>query len=146
MPRRVNVPAFSAFLARYRNLVERFFNKLKHSRAVATRFEKHVANYPALVKLAAARIGDAVYELVTQSDLIRSGPVAIPVAKDRAAGRHLPALGRLGPPPLTIAENKRKAPLTERFQWLPKIGRFTAVNIGIERIAQKLHAVCQPLR
>ncbi len=57
MPRRVNVPAFSAFLARYRNLVERFFNKLKHSRAVATRFEKHVANYPALVKLAAARIG-----------------------------------------------------------------------------------------
>jgi transposase len=56
MPRRVNVPAFSPFLYRYRNLVERFFNKLKHSRAVATRFEKHDANYLALVKLAAARI------------------------------------------------------------------------------------------
>ena len=56
MPRRVNVPAFSSFLYRYRNLVERFFNKLKHSRAVATRFEKHDANYLALVKLAAARI------------------------------------------------------------------------------------------
>ena len=56
MPRRVNVPAFSPFLYRYRNLVERFFNKLKHCRAVATRFEKHDANYLALVKLAAARI------------------------------------------------------------------------------------------
>jgi transposase len=39
-----------------RNLVERFFNKLKHFRAIATRFEKHDANYLALVKLAAARI------------------------------------------------------------------------------------------
>ena len=56
MPRRVNIPAFSAFLYRYRNLVERFFNKIKHFRAVATRFEKHDANYLALVKLAAVRI------------------------------------------------------------------------------------------
>ena len=56
MPGRVNIPAFSPFLYRYRNLVERFFNKLKHFRAVATRFEKHDANYLALVKLAAARI------------------------------------------------------------------------------------------
>ena len=56
MPRRINFPAFSAFLYRYCNLVERFFNKLKHFRAVATRFEKHDANYLAIVKLAAARI------------------------------------------------------------------------------------------
>jgi transposase len=56
MPGRVNIPAFSSFLYRYRNLVERFFNKLKHFRAVATRFEKHDANYLAVVKLAAARI------------------------------------------------------------------------------------------
>jgi transposase len=56
MPHRVNAPAFSPWLYRYRNLVERFFNKLKHSRAVATRFEKHDANYLALVKLAASRI------------------------------------------------------------------------------------------
>jgi transposase len=56
MPRRVNIPAFSPFLYRYRNLVERFFNKLKHCRAVATRFEKHDANYLAVVKLVAARI------------------------------------------------------------------------------------------
>jgi transposase len=56
MPGRVNIPAFSPFLYRYRNLVERFFNKIKHFRAVATRFEKHDANYLAVVKLAAARI------------------------------------------------------------------------------------------
>jgi transposase len=56
MPNRKTLPAFSQFLYRYRNLVERFFNKLKHFRAVATRFEKHDANYLALVKLAAARI------------------------------------------------------------------------------------------
>lgn len=56
MPHRVNVPAFSPFLYRFRNLVERFFNKIKHFRAVATRFEKHDANYLALVKLAATRI------------------------------------------------------------------------------------------
>ena len=56
MPTRKRVPAFSPFLYRYRNLVERFFNKVKHFRAIATRFEKHDANYLALVKLAAARI------------------------------------------------------------------------------------------
>jgi transposase len=56
MPNRVNVPAFSAWLYRWRNLVERFFSKLKHFRAVATRFEKYDANYLALVKLAASRI------------------------------------------------------------------------------------------
>ena len=56
MRRRVNIPAFSPFLYRYRNLVERFFSKIKHFRAVATRFEKHDLNYLAIVKLAAARI------------------------------------------------------------------------------------------
>ncbi len=56
MPGRVNRPAFSLFLYRFRNLLERFFNKLKHFRAIATRFEKHDANYLALVKIAATRI------------------------------------------------------------------------------------------
>jgi len=56
MPGRTRIPAFSPFLYRYRNLVERFFNKLKHFRAIATRFEKHDANYLALVKLASAKI------------------------------------------------------------------------------------------
>jgi len=56
MPGRVRVLAFSKFLYRYRNLVERFFSKIKHFRAVATRYEKHAENYLALVKLASARI------------------------------------------------------------------------------------------
>jgi transposase len=65
MPGRVRIPAFSAYLYRYRNLVERFFNKLKHFRAIATRFEKHDANYLALIKLAATRIWMRSYESVT---------------------------------------------------------------------------------
>ena len=65
MARRIDKPAFSPFLYRYRNLVERFFNKLKHFRAVATRYEKHAANYLALVKLAATRIWLRAYESVT---------------------------------------------------------------------------------
>lgn len=56
MPNRKTIPAFSAYLYRYRNLVERFFNKLKHFRAIATRYDKHAENYLALVKLAAVRI------------------------------------------------------------------------------------------
>jgi len=56
MAHRIELPAFSSFLYRYRNLVERFFNKLKHFRAIATRYEKQAANYLALVKLASVRI------------------------------------------------------------------------------------------
>ena len=65
LSRRSDKPAFSSFLYRYRNLVERFFNKLKHFRAVATRYEKHAANYLGLVKLAAARIWMRAYESVS---------------------------------------------------------------------------------
>jgi transposase len=56
MSTRRNVPAFSGFLYRYRNLVERFFNKLKHFRAIATRYDKRADNYLAGIKLASARI------------------------------------------------------------------------------------------
>ena len=65
LSRRKRIPAFSPFLYRYRNLVERFFNKLKHFRAIATRSEKYDANYLALVQLAAARIWIRSYESVT---------------------------------------------------------------------------------
>ena len=64
MSRRIDTPAFSPFLYRYRNLVERFFSKLKHYRAIATRYEKHAANYLAAVKLAASRIWLRAYESV----------------------------------------------------------------------------------
>ena len=65
MPNRVNVPAFSAFLYRYRNHVERFFNKIKHYRAIATRYEKHASNFLAAVKLVATRIWMRNYESMT---------------------------------------------------------------------------------
>ena len=65
MPQRRDKPSFSPFLYRYRNLVERFFSKIKHFRAIATRFEKHAENYLALVKLAAIRIWLRNYESVT---------------------------------------------------------------------------------
>src|SRR5665213_1487506 len=56
MPNRVNLPPFNKRLYRQRNLVERFFNKLKHFRAVATRYDKRDDNYLASVKLASIRI------------------------------------------------------------------------------------------
>src|ERR1700690_1004199 len=39
-----------------RNLVERFFNKLKHFRAIATRYDKLARNFLAGVQLAAAMV------------------------------------------------------------------------------------------
>ena len=39
-----------------RNLVERFFNKLKHFRAIATRYDKLARNFLAGVQLACAMI------------------------------------------------------------------------------------------
>ena len=39
-----------------RNLVERFFNKLKHFRAIATRYDKLARNFHAGVQLASAMI------------------------------------------------------------------------------------------
>jgi transposase len=56
MPQRVSKPPFSASLYKLRNAVERFFSKIKHYRAIATRYEKHPENYLALIKLASARI------------------------------------------------------------------------------------------
>jgi transposase len=53
---------FSPFLYRARNLVERFFNKIKNCRRVATRYDKLAANYLALVKLACIRLWVRVYE------------------------------------------------------------------------------------
>ena len=38
---------------RLRNLVERFFNRLKHFRRIATRYEKRTENYRAMIMLAA---------------------------------------------------------------------------------------------
>ena len=56
-PGRANIPAFSAYLFRLRNLVERFFNKLKQVRRIATRYDKLLANFMDFVKLAAMASG-----------------------------------------------------------------------------------------
>ena len=42
---------FSPHLYRARNLVERFFNKIKQCRRIATRYDKLAANYLAFVQL-----------------------------------------------------------------------------------------------
>ena len=56
---------FSPYLYRARNLVERFFNKIKHCRRVATRYDKLAANYLAFVQLASIRLWLRVNESTT---------------------------------------------------------------------------------
>jgi transposase len=56
---------FSPHLYRARNLVERFFNKIKHCRRIATRYDKLAANYLAFVQLASIRLWLRVYEFTT---------------------------------------------------------------------------------
>lgn len=56
---------FSAFVYRYRNLVERFFNKLKQFRGLATRYDKNPDNFLAAIKLVSARIWIRSYESTT---------------------------------------------------------------------------------
>lgn len=43
-------------LYRERNLIERFFNKLKHFRAIATRYDKTARNFLAAVQLVATTL------------------------------------------------------------------------------------------
>ena len=50
---------------RQRNLVERFFCKLKHFRRVATRFDKLARNFLAAVALVSARLWTRAYESTT---------------------------------------------------------------------------------
>ncbi|MVT70272.1 transposase, partial [Bradyrhizobium pachyrhizi] len=47
---------FSPYLYRARNHVERFFNRIKQCRRVATRYDRLGANYLAFVQLASIRI------------------------------------------------------------------------------------------
>lgn len=65
MPNRVKTFPFSRWVYRQRNAVERYFNKLKHFRAVATRYDKRDDNFLASVQLASIRIWLRSYESVT---------------------------------------------------------------------------------
>ena len=53
---------FSPYLYKARNKVERFFNKFKYFRRIATRYEKLGSTYLAMIKLAAIRIRLRFYE------------------------------------------------------------------------------------
>jgi transposase len=57
-PRRNRKDAFcfSPYLYRGRNVVERFFNKVKQCRRVATCYDKLAANYLAFIQLASMRL------------------------------------------------------------------------------------------
>lgn len=50
---------------RMRNLIERFFNKLKHFRRIATRYDKLARNFLAAVAMAASRLWLRHYESTT---------------------------------------------------------------------------------
>ena len=52
-------------LYRQRNLIERFFCKLKHFRRIATRFDKLARNFLAAVLLASTRLCIRAYESTT---------------------------------------------------------------------------------
>jgi transposase len=54
--RKRNRRDFDPELYKQRNLVERFFNKLKHFRRIATRYEKTARNFLAMALIAAARL------------------------------------------------------------------------------------------
>ena len=55
-------PCFSKRLYRERNLIERFFSKLKHFRRIATRYDKLAANFLAMAQLASVRLWLRAYE------------------------------------------------------------------------------------
>lgn len=57
---------FSTWLYRERNLIERFFSKLKHFRMVVTRYDKLAENFLAMVQLASMRLWLRVYESTAQ--------------------------------------------------------------------------------
>jgi transposase len=55
-------PCFSKRLYRERNLIERFFSKLKHFRRIATRYDKLAENFLGMVQLASMRLWLRAYE------------------------------------------------------------------------------------
>ena len=61
-PNRRDPICFSPYLYRARNLVERFINKIKQCRRIATPYDKLAANYLAFVKLASIRLWLRAYD------------------------------------------------------------------------------------
>ena len=59
---RVQDITYSKRLYKQRNLIERFFNKLKQFRHICTRFHRHALHYLAMAKLASVRLWLRHYE------------------------------------------------------------------------------------
>ena len=68
---RTEAVCFSPYLYRAHNSVERFFNKIKHCRRVATRYDKLAANYLAFVHLALIRLWLRANEFTSSLDVVR---------------------------------------------------------------------------
>lgn len=61
---------FSPYLYRARNQVERFFNRIKQCRRVATRYDRLAANYLAFVQLASIRLWLRLDESASQAQAL----------------------------------------------------------------------------
>ena len=62
-------------LYRDRNRIERFFNRIKQCRRVATRYDKLAANYLAFVQLASIRLWLRAYKFNALSNSLGVGAV-----------------------------------------------------------------------
>jgi hypothetical protein len=87
---------FSPYLYRARNLVERFFNRIKQCRRVATRYDKLAANYLALIQLASIRLWLRVDEFTSAIRNSTLGCGAGNVARETSGQSWLSAYCRYG--------------------------------------------------
>jgi len=70
------VPLVGGSGDRYRNLVERFFNKLKQFRGIATRYDKNRDNFLAAISLYPQGSGCAVMSLLPNTNFCFSSRIA----------------------------------------------------------------------
>src|SRR5262249_44365868 len=96
---------FSPYLYQARNLVERFFNKIKHCRRVATRYDRLAANYLAFVQLASIRLWLRVNESASWD---KNCPPAVMTIANRHSDNR-------------TSDARRRRTTTNRPIWGPKI-------------------------
>jgi transposase len=118
---RTNPINFSPDLYRSRNLVERFFHKIKQCRRIATRYDKLAANYLAFIKLLRSGSG---YGLMSQCPSPRSPPAA---ASRRLPGRQ-PWANRRG--------CRARSRLSHRPPWAPEAS-LRAAHPAVDRPAHR---------
>ena len=89
---RIDPICFSPYLYRARNLIERFFNKIKQCRRVATRYDKLATSYPAFVKLASIRVWLRANESASLDQCFHETDPAIHRLSFRARARARPGM------------------------------------------------------